>query len=187
MPENPMVNKKTPPEEPGTKDAALIAILAAILWPEDFKNAREGEAIRRAQKLIESVPDYLGRKKTSPAQSLEEALQDFYSETDRRMEEARDWGLAEPWSRESLPEGVFTFDQAIAQGVCHSHKTAEGLENLLRSVEYPDALLEDRVITAFGYERALVKRKVARREADRKRKKQKRSQEASSKSTIKPG
>jgi hypothetical protein len=189
-----MAKKKTaPPDGPSLIDPALIAILAAILWPDDFSNGRTAEAIRRAQKLIESVPDYLRGKKTSPGQSEEEAFQDFCLEIDRRMEEAREWGLAEPWSGEFyqkskiLPEGVFTFDQAIAQKVCPSHKTLRGLEQFLRGVNYPEILLRDRVITEFGYQRALLKQKAARREADRKRKRQKRSQGARSKSAVKPG
>jgi len=188
-----MAKKKTaPPDGPSLIDPALIAILAAILWPDDFSNGRTAEAIRRAHKLIESVPDYLRGKKTSPGQSVEEAFQDFFSEIDQRMPEAREWGLAEPWSPEfyqkykMLPEGVFTFDQAIAQKVCHSHKTIRGLEKFLRSVKYPEILLRDRVISKFGYERALVKQKAAQREADRKRKKKKGPQEARSKPTVEP-
>jgi hypothetical protein len=182
-----MAKKKTaPPDGPSLIDPALIAILAAILWPDDFSNGRTAEAICRAHKLIESVPDYLRGKKTSPGQSVEEAFQDFFSEIDRRLPEAREWGLAEPWSPDyqkykELPEGVFTFDQAIDQNVCHFHKTLQGLGKLLRSVEYPEILLRAGVITKIGYERALAKQKAMRQEADRARKKKKRSTTAKTK------
>jgi hypothetical protein len=102
--------KTTPPDGTGLTDRALIAILAAVLWPEEFSNGRTAEAIRRAHKLIGSVPDYLGGKNPS----LKESFQHFESEMQQRMEEAGEWGFADPWSHElyqktkNLPDGVLT-------------------------------------------------------------------------------
>jgi hypothetical protein len=190
------MNSKRPPNPSGAEEidqkveqllAAATAIVAALLWPEDFKTGKAAEAILRAHKLIESVPDYLSGKKTSPGQSAEEAFQNYFRETDRRMPEAREWGLAEPWNPELyqkykiLPEGVFTFDRAIEQGFCHRHKTVHGLKRILRSVDYPEQLLRVGLITKIGYQRALAKQKAMRREADRARKKKKRSATARTK------
>ena len=109
-----MKNKRSP-NVPGAVEAALTAILAALRWREDFETGHTAEAIRKAHKLIELVPDYLSGKKTSPGQSVGEAFQDYCLEIDDRMEEAREWGLPEPWSREfyekyeMLPERRFHF------------------------------------------------------------------------------
>jgi hypothetical protein len=163
-----------------------------VLWREDFTNGKtpeaKAEAIRRAHKIIESVPDYVRGKNPS----LEESFQHLESEMSQRMEEAREWGFADPWSPEfyqktkNLPEGVLTFDQAIAQKICTDHKTLQGLERLLQTVGYPEPLFRSRVITKFGYERALVKQRERQLEADKARKKKKRSQNAGTKSDVKP-
>jgi hypothetical protein len=167
-----MAKRKIQTETPATTDSVLTAILAAILWPEDLRNDRTAEAIRRAQRLIETVPSYLSGKNPS----LKESFQSFELESEQRWEEAREWGFADPWSRKfyekskSLPEGLLTFEQAITGEICYHHKTLKGLEELLRSVGYPEHLFSSRVITKFGYERALVKQKAKQREADRDRK-----------------
>jgi hypothetical protein len=187
-----MAKKKTPSDGPSLVDPALVAILAAVLWPEDFRNGRtpeaKAEAIRRAHKLIGSVPDYLGGKNPS----LKESFQHLESEMPQRMEEAREWGFADPWSHElyqktkNLPDGVLTFDRAIAKGICIHHKTPQGLEKFLRTVGYPESPLRSRGITEFGYMRALEKQESRQRKADRDRKKEKRSQNAGVKSALKP-
>jgi hypothetical protein len=173
-----MAKKKIPTETPATTDAVLTAILAAVVWPDDFRSGRTAEAIRRAHRLIKSVPDYLSGKNSS----LKESFQDFWLESEQRIEEAREWGFADPWSRKlyektkSLPEGVLSFEQAITEGICPHHKTLKGLEELLRSVGYPEYLFRSRVITKLGYERALEKQKAKQREADRNRKRKTRSE-----------
>jgi hypothetical protein len=173
-----MAKKKIPTETSATTDTVLTAILAAVLWPEDFRSGRTADAIWRAHRLIKSVPDYLTVKNPS----LKESFQDFGLESEQRIEEAREWGFADPWSRKlyeknkSLPEGVLTFEQAITEGICHHHKTLKGLEGLLRSVVYPEDVFTSRVITKFGYERALVKQEAKQREADRVRKRKARSE-----------
>lgn len=184
-----MANKKTiPPDGTGLIESALVAILAAVLWPKELTNGKPAEAIRRARKLIGSVPDYLGGKNPS----LKESFQHFELEMSQRIEEAREWGFAEPWSHElyqktkDLPDGVLTFDEAIAQGVCHRHKTRKGLEDFLRRVEYPKRFLRDQVITKVGYERALELQKDKQRKGDSARKKKRRSQNAGAKSDVKP-
>lgn len=184
-----MAKKKTiPPDGTGLTEPALVAILAAVLWPEDFSNGKTAETIRRAYRLIRSVPDYLGGKNPS----LNESFQHFEPEMSQRIEEAREWGFADPWSHElyqktkDLPDEVLTFDKAIAKGICPHHKTPQGLEKFLRTVGYPESLLRSRVITEFGYKRALVKQKARQRESDRDRKKKERSQSAGAKSDVKP-
>ena len=170
-----MAKKKIPTETLATTDAVLTAILAAVLWPAECRSGRAAHAIRRAHRLIRTVPDYLSGKNPS----RKESFQHFAL---KRIEEAREWGFAEPWSRKLyakdkiLPEGGLTFEQAITEGICHHHKTLNGLEEFLRSVGYPEDFFTSRVITKVGYERGLVKQKAKRREADRERKRKTRSE-----------
>jgi hypothetical protein len=180
-----MADKKTKATIPGFADSALTAILAAILWPEDFRNGRKAEAIRRAHRLIKSVPDYLGGKDPS----LKQSLRDFGPEIEQRTKEASEWGLSEPRSYlfdEANPDMALSFEAAITQGICAEHKTVNGLKEFLQSVGYPKHLLDDRVITKAGYDRAIEKRQHRRRTADRERKRKKRSQSAMSKMRVKP-
>jgi hypothetical protein len=76
-----------------TTNSALIAILAAVLDPEAFKD-NAGPAIRRAERIVRAVPQYLSGKNPN----LREAFEVFKPELEFRSNEARKWGFSEPWS-----------------------------------------------------------------------------------------
>jgi hypothetical protein len=110
---------------------------------------------------------------------LLEKFRDFFEEEDAKIAENEKWGL--PGSLEDgapLPEGVFSFDQAVEQAWCSKHHTVRELLKFLKGVRYPGRFLKPGVIAKEGYAKALKDAQDARRKADAKRKREKRKAEA---------
>ena len=181
--------KAKPSERASVTDPALVAILAALLYPKDLAEGNAAKAIRRAHKMIEMVPNHLKGRSLS----LKELFPEFKRETLRRKREASAWGFSEPltigyreflkktaegeklWEQELRRAGGMTFEEAISSGICEHHKTVPWLTKFLKAVEYPEAYLEMRVITKPGYQRALEKKKQTRRKKNTAQKKKSRA------------
>jgi hypothetical protein len=181
--------KAKPSERASVTDPALVAILAALLYPKDLAVGNAAKAVSRAHKMIEMVPSYLKGRNLN----LKEALTEFEAEGLRRNKEAKEWGFSEPlsiqycestkkkpegeklWEQELRRAGGMTFEEAISSGICEHHKTVPWLTKFLKAVEYPEAYLEMRVITKPGYQRALEKKKQTRRKKNTAQKKKSRA------------
>jgi hypothetical protein len=194
-----MNSKKSPlvqaDADRATTNSGLIAILATILEPEAFKD-NAGPAIRRAERIVRAIPQFLDGKNPN----LREVFETFKPELEFRNNEAREWGFSESLSidffkkRKRLPEGeqlwkqavsdagAIFFRDAITDETFKEHKTVRGLTKFLKSVGYPEAYLQMGVITKVGYQRALEKRKQERLQADAKRKRESRKKAKSPRS-----
>lgn len=155
-----------------TSNSALIAILAAILDPQAFKY-NPGPAIRRAEKIVRAVPQYLDGKNLDVIETCE-ALE---ADIEWKREARNYWGFPEPmigdfseYTEGQLTEGVMSFEEAVKNITGGEYKTVRGLEKLLKTVGYPKPLLKRRLITKAGYNFALQERKAYEGELDLERK-----------------
>jgi hypothetical protein len=166
-------------ERPRT-DPALIAILAAVIDPRAFSD-NAGPAIRRADRIIKQVQQYLEGKNPN----LQESFEAFVPELRLRNREASEWGFAEPLSpnihraQDQFPEGVMSFEEALKNRLIGQYKTKQGLIKFLESEGYPEWALKLQAITKVGCE--IVKQKHLDKEARQKRQSRKKKSTASKK------
>jgi hypothetical protein len=135
------------------------------LLPRDFvpAQATEDRAVRRLAVLPKSIEDGV---------CLERAFARWNQELEADQATRELWGISESLTdSESLPPGLFTFEQAVQQSWCKNpdgkKRTVYGLKRLLRSIEtYPPILFERQLISEAGFHRALELQSEKDRKSD---------------------
>ena len=162
------------PQKPDETPAWAIALLAAILAPEEARSQaldKRGAAVRRAHRFIGEVPKFLdvAFKGLSIAE-MREKLRDDSQERDALREF---WGLSNSLrvvARKSSRGGNLAFEDATKEEWC-LYKTRPHLVRFMEKAGYPKDFISSDEITKKAYLKAVESNEKAKRSKDAKRKK----------------